>query len=150
MKKLPNKLPSNYRIITENPVITKSSKKWSNLKAKPKVQKTVSLASLILTLVLIVILASLTIFLTFKFSQNLDKYTNLANKREIIVGKINFWKSINSRYDGYADAYLNISSLYFQLKDYKNARNYIDTALLLNPDSKEASVLDNKLKKIGY
>lgn len=150
MKLLPNKFPSISRIITENKLIKSASKSWSIFANNGKTKKTIAYSSIFLTLILIVILLGLLIFVSFNFSQNLEKYISLNNQRTQIQSKINFWNSITQKYDGYPDAYFNIAVLYFELSDFRNARRYFDKALLLNPDYKQAKKLDLNLKELGY
>ena len=150
MKKLPNKLPSISRRLTENAVFSSILKKWQKISKTSGVKKGALITSTILTLILIVILASLTIFLTFRFSQNLETFTIISTKREDIYGKINFWKSITQKYEGYSEAYFNIAILYYQLRSFNESRNFLDIALRYSPNEKQALELDKKLKQMGY
>ncbi len=150
MKKLPNKFPNIPRRFTENSYFGVLSKKWQQINKTPVIKKSIVVASTILTLILIVILASLTIFLAFRFSQNLDTYTKLSNQRVQIEGKINFWKSITQKYEGYSHGYFNIAILYFQLGKFKESRDSLDSALKYSPNEKELLELDKELKQKGY
>jgi len=150
MKKLPNKFPSIYRRFTENAILTSFIKKWQNFKKASVVKKSIVIISMILSLILIVILASFTIFLTLQFSQNLETYTKTSNQRAEIYGKINFWKSITQKYDGYSEGYFNIAILYYQLGKFNETREFLDNALKYSPNEKQALELDKKLKQLGY
>lgn len=150
MKKLPNKFPSIPRRFTENSFFGIFSKKWQKMNKSPLAKKSIILASIILTLILIIILASLTIFLTFRFSQNLDTYTKLSNQRTQIYGKINFWKSITQKYEGYSEGCFNIAILYYQLGKFSESRRYLDISLKYSPNEKQSLELDKKLKQIGH
>ena len=134
------KFPSIYRIITEK------------LKYKPsnKLTKFYAYFSILLTFIVIISLVILIIFISIDFGQNFTKYQSLDTQRKDLISKINFWNSIAEKYTGYPDAYLNISSLYFQLDDLGNARKYINKTLLLNPDYEKARQLEEKIYKKGY
>lgn len=125
-------------------------KKWQNFKKASVVKKSIIVTSTILALILIVILASLTIFLTFKFSQNLDTYTKVSSQRSQIYGKINFWKSITQKYEGYSEGYFNIAILYYQLGKFNDSRSFLDIAIRYSPNEKQALDLDKKLRQMGY
>ncbi len=150
MKKLTNKFPSISRRFTENSVFMVFIKKWQNFKKASVVKKSIIVTSTILALILIVILASLTIFLTFKFSQNLDTYTKVSSQRSQIYGKINFWKSITQKYEGYSEGYFNIAILYYQLGKFNDSRSFLDIAIRYSPNEKQALDLDKKLRQMGY
>ena len=134
------KFPSIYRIITEK------------LKYKPsnKLTKFYAYFSILLTFIVIISLVILIIFISIDLGQNFTKYQSLDAQRKDLISKINFWNSIAEKYTGYPDAYLNISSLYFQLDDLSNARKYINKTLLLNPDYEKARQLEEKINQKGF
>lgn len=132
--------PSIYRVFTEK------------LKYKPsaKLTRFYAYLSILLTFVVVIALFILIVFMSFDLGQNFTKYQALHAQRKDLTSKINFWNSISEKYTGYPDAYLNMSSLYFQFNDLENARKYINKALLLNPNLDEARVLEEKISKKGY
>ncbi|KKP79634.1 MAG: hypothetical protein UR81_C0042G0010 [Candidatus Levybacteria bacterium GW2011_GWB1_35_5] len=134
------KFPSIYRTITEK----------LNYKPSVKLTKFYAYFSILLTFIVIISLVILIIFISIDFGQNFTKYQSLDTQRKDLISKINFWNSIAEKYTGYPDAYLNISSLYFQLDDLGNARKYINKTLLLNPDYEKARQLEEKINKKGY
>lgn len=148
--KLLYKFPSFSRIITENKDFQKLQKNWIKLSNQHKLGKTYAYFSVFLTLLISFVLIISIIFVIFDFSQNFTKYQELNVKRQEISSKINFWKSIASKYSGYPDAYFNIAVLYFELNDFKNSRAYLNSTLILNPDYKSAANLDKSLKEKGY
>lgn len=141
-KKTPPKLefPSIYRTITEK------------LRFKPlaNLGKFYTYTSIVLTFIVVILLLGLMVFVSFEFGQNFTKYQNLHMQRQDLKSKINFWNSVSEKYDGYPDAYLNLANLYFQLNDFKNAKKYLDIALLLNPDLDKALILEERLKRNDY
>ena len=134
------KFPSIYRTITEK----------LNYKPSVKLTKFYAYFSVLLTFIAIISLTILIVFISIDFGQNFTKYQSLDTQRKDLISKINFWNSIAEKYTGYPDAYLNISSLYFQLDDLGNARKYINKTLLLNPDYEKARQLEEKINKKGY
>lgn len=141
-KKTNSKLefPSIYRTITEK----------LHFKPSAKLSKLYAYISIVLTFIIVIFLLGLMVFVSFELGQNFTKYQNLHAQRQDLKSKINFWNSIAEKYDGYPDAYLNLANLYFQLNDYENAKNYVDKALLLNPDLDKALVLEERLKRVDY
>jgi tetratricopeptide (TPR) repeat protein len=85
------------------------------------------------------------------FSVNVYKDGNklimLYANREELQSKINFWKSIADKYEGYKDAYFMIANLSYQLGDTRNAKIYNNKALLLDPNYLDAKKLDMILQK---
>lgn len=144
------KFPSISRVITENKRLQNLRKKWIKFLNQYKVSKIYAYFSLFLTLLISLVLIVSIIFVVFDFSQNFTKYQELNAKRQEISSKINFWKSIASKYSGYPDAYFNIAVLYFELNDLQNSRVYLDRTLMLNPNYKNALELDKSLKEKGY
>jgi len=134
------KFPSIYRTITEK----------LNYKPSVKLTKFYAYFSILLTFIVIISLVILIIFISIDFGQNFTKYQSLDTQRKDLISKINFWNSIAEKYTGYPDAYLNISSLYFQLDDLGNARKYINKTLLLNPDYEKARQLEEKINQKGF
>lgn len=134
------KFPSIYRTITEK----------LNYKPSNKLTKFYAYFSILLTFIVVISLVILIIFISIDFGQNFTKYQSLDTQRKDLISKINFWNSIAEKYTGYPDAYLNISSFYFQLNDLESARKYINQALFLNPDYDKAKILEEKISKKGY
>lgn len=134
------KFPSIYRTITEK----------LNYKPSVKLTKFYSYFSILLTFIVVIFLVILIIFISIDFGQNFIKFQTLQTQRKDLISKINFWNSIAEKYTGYPDAYLNISSLYFQLDDLSNARKYINKTLLLNPDYEKARQLEEKISQKGF
>ncbi len=134
------KFPSIYRTITEK----------LNYKPSVKLTKFYSYFSILLTFIVVIFLVILIIFISIDFGQNFIKFQTLQTQRKDLISKINFWNSIAEKYTGYPDAYLNISSLYFQLDDLGNARKYINKTLLLNPDYEKARQLEEKISQKGF
>ena len=136
--KLPKHFPSISRFITEK-VFLKSH-------YKAKAQKIYAYISIPLIFLVIVILLILTGFVGYKLSIDYFKYQDLQYKRQQGYSKINFWKSIAEKYNGYPEAYFNIAVLYYELGELNNSQNYLTKTLLLNPDYPNADKLKNKLR----
>ena len=145
-----SKFPSISRIITENRVFQNAYKNWIKLLSEYKLIKVYAYFSIIVTFLISIILVILIVFIAFNFSKNFTKYQSLNLKRQEISSKINFWKSIASKFSGYPDAYFNIAVLYYEINDLKNSRNYLNQTLLLNPSYKNTSGLNESLKEKGY
>lgn len=138
MTKLPKHFPSISRFITE--------KSFLKPHYKAKAQKIYAYMSIPLIFLVIVILLILTGFIGYKLSIDYFKYQDLQYKRQQTYSKINFWKSIAEKYNGYPEAYFNIAVLYYELGELNNSQNYLTQTLLLNPDYPNADKLKNKLR----
>lgn len=83
---------------------------------------------------------------------SLDAYLNYKENKRFIqerarIGKeIKFWQSTVDRFPNYRDAYFELALLHYQLKDFGKARKYLGQTLKLDPNFKEAHVLESKLK----
>lgn len=81
---------------------------------------------------------------TSSFYQKAAEYRKISLERKNTEEKINFWKSIANKYEGYKDAYFQIALLEFRLGNIKNALEYNKKALFLDPnfeDSKKLQIL---------
>lgn len=137
----PSQFPSIYRRITER---FSFRLPWQ---AKPN-----NLAFLILASASILISVALLIGIVFfglKTYQNSTQVIQINNQRQNLQNKISFWQSVNSKFNGYKDAYFQKALLEYQLNDIKQAKLDNQKALQLDPNFTDAKQLEEVLDK-GY
>lgn len=139
--------PSISRIITENNFILRLNKSWKSFFAKTQVKKGVLIISGVLTFLLILVLSMGIILLSFNIYKNINKVRNINSQREDLQSQINFWTSVTNKYPGYKDAYFRIAVLEYNLGDFKKAEMYNSKALVLDPNYKDALILNKILLK---
>lgn len=145
-----NYFPNIFRNITERKLFKKYLNHKASKKYKEKLQKPYAYTSLLILLISVFLLMLLIGFTANNLYLNYNNYKITLAQRNIIYGKINFWKSILEKYSGYPDAYLNVATLYFQLGEFKLARENVNKALILNPGMDKANDLSILLRKRGY
>ncbi len=125
-----NYFPKNFRFITENLI--------SKFVHRHRRRFLIGFTTLLIVLAIVTV--------------SLDAYINYhENKRftqeRVRIGKeIKFWQSAVDRFPNYRDAYFELALLNYQLKNFGKAREYLSKTLKLDPNFKEASVLEDKLK----
>lgn len=83
---------------------------------------------------------------------SLDSYINYQENKRLIqervrIGKeIKFWQSSVDRFPNYRDAYFELAVLNYKLKKLDTSRKYLDKALKLDPNFKEAHELESRLR----
>jgi tetratricopeptide (TPR) repeat protein len=78
--------------------------------------------------------------------KSFNSFNKLESQRNQIISKINTWRSITDKYQGYKDGYLQLAVLEYQLQDFGNAKLYLNKALELDPNYKEAIEMKKVLK----
>ncbi len=129
--------PNIYRSFTE--WLKRFNKKNSKLVKRFKFQSFLTLY--ILTVVLILLL-SLELFVSFQRQKNIN------HEREKILSEIRLLEDISQKYPGNKDSYYQLALLEYQLRNFDKAKFYINKALYLDPNFKEAIALQKILR--GY
>lgn len=105
-----------------------------------------------LTRIALICLISM-LLLTATINQSLELQNNIEREKKLILDRkniekeINFWEKIAEKYQDYPDIYLKIASLEYKLGDKQAAQIFIDKALSINPDAKQARVLGEKISR---
>jgi tetratricopeptide (TPR) repeat protein len=76
---------------------------------------------------------------------NVNQLRQQEQQRIQINREIEYWKGIVGKYQGYGDAYLKLASLEYKLGNTIEAKQYIDKAYAVDPNSKEGKVLGAKI-----
>lgn len=126
----PKQFPKNYRFITE----------------KIKADKHIQLYLYIVFGLLCLAMISLIGYFSLDMTRNLDSYNQQSKEKAIILSQIRTWESITEKFQGYKDGYLQLAVLEYRLGDFTKAKIFLDKALYLDPNYKEAIQLENKLK----
>jgi hypothetical protein len=139
--------PNIYRFITEQGVFKRLPKLTIRASWQAKLKKLLSFFK-ILSLVFIVIglLFGIVIF-SLKTYQYYAQAQNIVVQRQQMQSKINFWKSISEKYDGYKDAYFQMAILDYQLGNISKAKLENKKALTLDPNFIDARKLEIVLNK---
>lgn len=140
-KKSPQ-FPNIYRIITENKFFKEITNLEISLLNQSKHKKTITYFLSFTTTILIIVLLIGSLTLTIKLYQGVGSYLKIANNRQDLSNKINFWQSFTQKYDGYKDAYFQIALLQYQLGNFEKAKESNKKALLLDPGFKDAKSLE--------
>ncbi|MCL4386782.1 tetratricopeptide repeat protein [Patescibacteria group bacterium] len=114
------KFPSIYRFITEKP--------WFTIFAS------------------IAVLLGI-IFLSLNLYKNIQIKNNVEAERQKLTSDVQFWESIVHKYKGYRDAYFKLAVLEYQLKDFDKSKEYLNQAIKLDPNFKDANELKELLRK---
>lgn len=143
-KKKTSQFPNIYRFITESKLFKNTKKVEFKLIWQSKHHKYLYYFLAFLSVLTTLIFFLGIIMFTSSFYQKAAEYRNISLERKNTEEKINFWKSIANKYEGYKDAYFQIALLEFRLGNIKNALEYNKKALLLDPnfeDSKKLQIL---------
>jgi len=97
-------------------------------------------------ILLCLIIVSMIGFFGFGLIKSFNSFNKLESQRNQIISKINTWRSITDKYQGYKDGYLQLAVLEYQLQDFGNAKLYLNKALELDPNYKEAIEMKKVLK----
>jgi tetratricopeptide (TPR) repeat protein len=144
---LASQFPRIYRIITENKFLKIPEKLWFRLPKQSKLKKTVVILSITAFFILALCFVLAIGVLGVKFYRNLTLYNKLNLQRENLQNQANFWESVSQKYSGYKDAYFRMAVLYYQLGNFKKAREENQQALLLDPNYDDTKSLQKILDK---
>lgn len=76
-------------------------------------------------------------------------YKDVKKMREDTQKKYSYWKEVLREHPNFPDAYYQAAWYADLLGDRQNAFIFLDKALLLNPDFKEAKTLHKQLEQEG-
>jgi len=124
-------LPKNYRFITER------------IKAIKHLQLYTYILFGVLCLGMILIIG----YFSFDLAKNLNNYNRQTREKAVILSQILTWESITDKYQGYKDGYLQLAVLEYRLGAFDKVKTFLDKALYLDPNYKEAIELEKKLTK---
>jgi tetratricopeptide (TPR) repeat protein len=141
--------PKIFRFITENKFLKRflaSINKFSIYLNSSARLKRLSITAYVLFMFLII---SLVLAGAFKTYKNFQTFRDVSLKREELTENIKLWQSIADKYPGYKDAYFKIASMEYQIGDYKKAKEYVEKALVLDPNFNNARTLE-KIIDLNY
>jgi tetratricopeptide (TPR) repeat protein len=127
-----HKLPRNFRFITE---LVKELEGKNLFHQK--------------LLIIFVVCCFLAAFLAI----SLDLWANLVEKRRIdqervvLVEELKYWNDFLDKYEIYPDAYIKTSILQYKLGDVMSAKELVEKALSLNPNSEKGIKLKEFLEE---
>lgn len=127
--KFPKLFPSIYRTITE-----------SRLRKEPN--KYIYFAIITISICGIFILSLFTVISAVFLVEQSAKFTRLEMERSKLKSELNLWSSIDEKYPGYKDAYLEMAILEYKLSNFEKAKQLVSKALLLDPNDENAKKLE--------
>lgn len=142
-----SQFPNIYRFITESVPVKNLKKHKFRLLNQPKLKKYLTFLSIILVFLIVIILVFGVMLFSLRIYKSVVNYRQISFERQNLQSQINFWKSINQKYDGYADAYFRIAVLEYRLGNFNQALEYNQKALFLNPNFEDAKKLEVLLNK---
>ncbi len=98
----------------------------------------------------VILLTFLIVFYGIRVYKYYSEVQIINSQRQEISDKINFWKSVANKYEGYKDAYFRIAILEYSLGNFEKAKQYNKKALLLDPNFEDAKKLEELLNKNNY
>jgi tetratricopeptide (TPR) repeat protein len=93
-----------------------------------------------------IIVIILIVFFSIDLLKNYREYSNQRRERTNIQAQIKTWQSITEKFKGYKDGFLQLATLEYRLGEYEKTKSYLNQALYLDPNYKEALELQNRLK----
>lgn len=79
-----------------------------------------------------------------------DFYSNYSTKKQLEAEKIkvsrelNYWQSEVREKPNFRDGYFSLALIYYQLKDFKSSSEYLEKAMVLDPNFEKG----NELRKL--
>lgn len=104
------------------------------------------LLSFFLYLVLFVLLA----FSLSSFERSYQEDQKAEKQIISLESQIRSWEQISQKYPGHKDFYLQLAVLEYQVENFSEAREYLDQAIKIDPNFKEALKLDKELLMRDY
>ena len=86
------------------------------------------------------------IFQAHMLMSNLNKMKQLSMQKAQINAELVYWKKVSQKYSGYRDVYLKIAALEYKLGYTTEAKQYIEKAFSIDPNTKDGKVLGDKIK----
>ena len=71
----------------------------------------------------------------------------ITSQREAVSKEISYWKNISSQYEDYRDVYFRIAALEYKMGNTQQSTEYMQKALLLDPNFEAGKVLGEKIKQ---
>lgn len=88
------------------------------------------------------------LFLAADLFKNIKKYQEISFQRQKLIHEINIWQNFSDKYKNYKEAYFQIAVREYKLGDFVKTNQYLQKALLIDPNYDEAikleKVLNNK------
>lgn len=82
---------------------------------------------------------------------SVDLYSNyklqkeLASEKMKVAKGLTFWQKEIEDKPNYRDAYFSLAIIYYQLKDFKNSSQYLEKAMIIDPNFEKGKELRNLL-----
>lgn len=112
--------------------------KWSGIVrgivGKYKEFKFPSNYRIITVIVLSLVLIALISLISLDFYKNFGEKQRVGEERQKLVSEILFWQGIIAKHKDYRDAYFKLASLEYQLKNFNQARKYLQKVLEIDPN----------------
>ncbi len=79
--------------------------------------------------------------------QNLNSVKAITSEREKVSKEIAYWKNVSTQYSDYRDVYFRIAALEYKMGNTQQSTEYMEKALLLDPNFEAGKVLGEKIKQ---
>ena len=107
----------------------------------------ISIAKIFMLSLISVFLVYVTVKQARILQRNREYLNKIVIRRESVEKELVFWKKISSKYNNYTDVNLKIAELEYRLGNFQTSNVFIEKALALNPDMKEARVLGEQTRR---
>lgn len=87
------------------------------------------------------------LFFVWEINYLWNVYQSVKSQREYVIKKEIYWEDVITQYPNFPDAYYQAASYALKLSDNKKAEKFLNEALLLDPNFKEAIELKKELEK---
>lgn len=84
-------------------------------------------------------------FLSFDIYKNFRIRNEVLGERQKIQSEVQRWEGIKNEHKDYRDAYFKLAILYYQLKDFENARKNLQKVFVLDPNFEKGRELEKLL-----
>lgn len=135
-KNYKNKFPKIYRFIPEP--IKKRLSKLSRKKVFSVYKKILQAFTIFIFIIAIIVLG-------YDLYNNIQDKKKIDFQREKIIKELEFWQSFIAEHKDYRDAYLQLAILEYRLRNFDNAKFYLDKSLSIDPNFEKGRELEKVL-----
>lgn len=95
-----------------------------------------------------VIFLAFVIFMIIDLRQKVTVAKAMDTERKQVIEDVKKWEKVVARYKDYKDGYLELATLEYKLGNVNKAKEYLNKALIIDPNSKEGRALEEYFLKL--